>query len=122
MTCENREALDLFAVSHAIDVRLLKILVFGENAAAVTPPFNLANRKSYHIKEWVAKAQWDVDGLARGLPLNNEYPNPRWRINLNGKLLREPLAEISPSLAEPGIAHMVRDFSGWLRALDDPCH
>ena len=122
MTSENREALDLFAVSHAIDVRLLKVLVFGENAAAATPPFNIANRKSYHIKEWVAKAQWDVDGLARGLPLNNEYPNPRWRINLNGKLLREPLAEINPSLAEPGIAHMVRGLSGWLRAPDDLCH
>jgi len=106
MTCENRAALDLFAVSHVIDVRLLKVLVFGKNASAATPPFNIANRKSYHITEWVAKAQWDVDGHPRGLPLNDEYPRPRWRINLNGKLLREPRAEIRPSLAEPGMAHM----------------
>lgn len=122
MTCENRVAIDLFAVSHAIDVRLLKVLVFGENAAAVTPPFNIVDRKSYHITEWVAKAQWDIDGHSRQLPLNHEHPSPRWRINMNGKLLREPRAEISPSLAQPGIAHMVRGFSGLLRPLADPCH
>lgn len=106
MTCENRVALDLFTISDVINVRLLKVLVFGENAAAASPPFNIANRGSYHIKEWVAKAQWDVDGHARELPLNDQRPRPCWRINLNGKLLREPKAEISPSLAEPGIAHM----------------
>ncbi len=107
MTCENRGALNLFAVSHVIDVRLLKVLVFGKNAAAAIPPFAMANRKSYHITKWVAKAQWDVDGQAKGLPLSNEHRRPRWRIKLN---------------AEPGIALMVRGFSGWLRPLADPCH
>ena len=112
MTCENLEALDLFAVSHAIDVRLLKVLVFGTNAAAATPPFTMANRRSYHITKWVAKAQWDVDGQATGLPLSNEHRRPRWRIKLNGKLLRDPGAEISHSFTEPGIALVVRGFSG----------
>ena len=124
MTCEARVALDLFAMSDVIDVRLLKILVFGENAATVTPPFNIASRKSYHIKSWVAKAHWDVDGHARGISPNPsaEHPRPRWQINLNGKLLREPWAEISPSLTESGIAHMVRDFSERLRPICRPCH
>jgi hypothetical protein len=118
MTCENQVAIDLFAVSHVIDVRLLKILVFGKNAAAATPPFTLADRSSYHIKEWVAKALWDADGHARQLPLSDEHRRPRWRIKLNGKLLRDPKAEISHSFAEPGIAHMVRGaFSGWIRPL-----
>jgi len=106
MTCENRVAIDLFAVSHAIDVRLLKVLVFGKDAAAATPPFTIADRKSYHIKEWVAKAQWDVDGHAKELPPSDQHPRPRWHIKLNGKLLREPCAEITHSFAEPGIAHM----------------
>ncbi|KAI9431411.1 hypothetical protein H4582DRAFT_2079027 [Lactarius indigo] len=103
MTCENRAALDLFAVSHVIDVRLLKVLVFGKNAAATTPPFTMANRKSYHITKWVAKARWNVDGQAKGLPLGDEH---RWRIRLNGKLIRDPCAEMNHSFAEPGIALM----------------
>ncbi|KAH9020215.1 hypothetical protein EDB85DRAFT_2153196 [Lactarius pseudohatsudake] len=103
MTCGNRAALDLFAVSHVIDVRLLKVLAFGKNAAATTPPFTMANRKSYHITKWVAKAQWNVDGQAKGHILNGEH---RWRIRLNGKLLRDPSAEMSHSLSEPGIALM----------------
>ncbi|KAH9165690.1 hypothetical protein EDB89DRAFT_2008097 [Lactarius sanguifluus] len=103
MTCENRAALDLFAVSHVIDVRLLKVLAFGKNAAATTPPFTMADRKSYHITKWVAKAQWNVDGQANGLLLNGEH---QWRIRLNGKLLRDACAEMSHSFAEPGIALM----------------
>ena len=113
MTCENQVAIDLLAVSHVIDVRLLEVLVFGKNAEAASPPFTMADRKSYHIKEWVAKAQWDVNGHAKELPLSDEHRRPHWRIKLNGKLLRNPSAEISHSLAEPGIAHMVRDFS-WI--------
>jgi len=66
----------------------------------------MADRKSYHIKEWVAKAQWDADGRARELPLSDEHRLPRWRIKLNGKLLKDPKAEITHSFAEPGMAHM----------------
>ena len=119
MTCENQVAIDLLAVSHVIDVRLLKALVFGKNAETAGPPFTLADRKSYHIKEWAAKAQWDPNGHAKELPLNDEHRRPRWRIKLHGKLIRDPSVEISHSLAEPGIAHMVRGFSGLLRPLSD---
>ncbi|KAH9037011.1 hypothetical protein EDB84DRAFT_1577663 [Lactarius hengduanensis] len=120
MTCGNRAALDLFAVSHVIDVRLLKVLAFGKNAAATTPPFTMANRKSYHITKWVAKAQWNVDGQAKGHILNGEH---RWRIRLNGKLLRDPCAEMSHSLSEPGIALMaVQPTSSNLGGNEAPSH
>ncbi|KAI9451460.1 hypothetical protein BJY52DRAFT_1226623 [Lactarius psammicola] len=99
MTCEDRRALDLFAVSHVIDVRLLKVIAFGNNAAAAAPPFTLRNRESYHITNWVATALWNVDGHAI-------QENGRWRIRLNGRLLRDPGAEITHSFAEPGLALM----------------
>lgn len=112
MTCENRVAIDLFGVSHALDVRLLKVLIFGKDAASATPPFTIVDRKSYHITEWVAKAQWEVDGQIKELPPSDLHPNRRWHVKLNGKLLRDPSAEITHSFAEPGIAHMVRCLSG----------
>ena len=111
MTCENQVAVDLFAVSHVIDVRLLKVTVFGKNAAAATPPFTMADRSSYHMKEWVARALWVADGHARELPLSDKHRLSRWRIKLNGKLLKDPKAEITHSFAEPGMAHMVRGAS-----------
>jgi len=102
MTCEDREALDLFAVPHVIDVRLLKVLAFGRNAAAAAPPFTLRNRKSYHITNWVATALWNVDGHAIQV-----QENGRLRIILNGRLLRDPGAEITQGFAEPGMALLV---------------
>ncbi|KAI9437276.1 hypothetical protein H4582DRAFT_1959002 [Lactarius indigo] len=100
MICEDREALDLFAVPHVIDVRLLKVIAFGKNAAAAAPPFSLKNRRSYHITNWVASALWNVDG-------HTVQENAgRLRIRLNGRLLRDPGAEISKSFAEPGMALM----------------
>ncbi|KAI9451459.1 hypothetical protein BJY52DRAFT_100985 [Lactarius psammicola] len=97
MTCEDREALDLFAVPHVIDVRLLKVLAFGNNAAAAAPPFTLRNRESYHITNWVATALWNVNG-------HTIQENGRLRIKLNGRLLRDLGAEITHSFAEPGMA------------------
>ncbi|KAH9020217.1 hypothetical protein EDB85DRAFT_533493 [Lactarius pseudohatsudake] len=99
MTCEDHEALDLFAAPHVIDVRLLKVLAFGRNAAAAAPPFSLRNRESYHITNWVATALWNVDGHAI-------QENGRWHIRLNGRLLRDPGAEISHIFSEPGMALM----------------
>ena len=86
MTCENREALDLFAVPHVqvIDVRLLKVLAFGMNAAAAAPPFTLRNCTSYHNTNWVATALWTVDGHAI-------YENGRWRIELHGGSSETPV-------------------------------
>ncbi len=103
MTCEDREALDLFAVPHVIDVRLLKVLAFGRNAAAAAPPFTLRNRQSYHITNWVATALWNVDGHA-------SQENGRLHIRLNGRLLRDPGAEITHTFAEPGMAIMAAGF------------
>ena len=105
MTCENREALDLFAVPHVqvIDVRLLKVLAFGRNAAAAAPPFTLRNRTSYHITNWIATALWTVDGHAI-------YENGRWRIELHGRLIKNPGAEISHIFTEPGLALTVGGF------------
>lgn len=103
MTFEDREALDLFAVPHVINVRLLKVLAFGRNAAAAAPPFTLRNRKSYHITNWVATALWNVDGQA-------SQEEDRWCLRLNGSLLREHGAEITHTFAEPGMAVMVRGF------------
>ncbi len=112
MTCENRGALDLLAVPHVIDVRLLKVLAFGKESTTAAPPFNLTNHKSYHITKWVGRALWNVDGLATGLPPTDKHPHARWCINMNGRLVRDPCAEISHSFSEPGLALMVRSFSG----------
>lgn len=100
MRCQYREALDLFAVPHVIDVRLLKVLAFGKNAALASPPFTLRDRNSYHITKWVATALWNVDSHAT-------WENGRWRIRLSGRLIRDAGAEISHSFAEPGMALMV---------------
>ncbi|KAI9437277.1 hypothetical protein H4582DRAFT_2058272 [Lactarius indigo] len=101
MTCEDREALDLFAVPHVIDVRLLKVLTFGKNAAVAAPPFTLRNRESYHITNWVASALWNVDGHT------TQESAGRLRIRLNGRLFRDPGAEISHIFSEQGMALMV---------------
>ncbi len=121
MTCEHRDALDLLGVPHVIDVRLLKVTAFGKNAAAASPPFSLTNRKSYHITKWVARALWSVDGQVTGLPLTNENSRAFWRINMNGRLVRDPCAEISQGFSESGLALMVRSFSGRLGPLANLC-
>lgn len=99
MACEALEALDLFAVPYALDVRLLKVLAFGRNAAAIAPPFTLKDPTSYHITSWVATALWNVDGHAI-------QENDRWRIGLNGRLLRDPGTEITHVFAESGMTLM----------------
>lgn len=110
MTCVNRVALDLFAVSDVIKIRLLRVLAFGKKAATARPPFTLRNRKAYHITKWVANAHWYADGEDKELPPDDEHPGSRWRTKLNGELRREPYAELSHSFAEPGMAVMVRGF------------
>jgi hypothetical protein len=113
MTCVDRVALDLFAVSDVINIRLLQVLAFGKKAASATPPFKLRNRKSYHITKWVATAQWRADGKDKELPPDDEHPSSRWRSKLNGEFRKEPCAEISHSFAEPGMAVMFRKVSQW---------
>ncbi|KAI9454405.1 hypothetical protein BJY52DRAFT_1417892 [Lactarius psammicola] len=104
MTSESREALDLFAVSRAIDVRLLKALTFGENAGNIHP-FTLRNRSSYHHTAWAARAQWEPNTIWE-LPPSDEHPRARWRIKLNGFLHRDQTVEIIESFKQPGVALM----------------
>jgi hypothetical protein len=107
MTCANRVALDLFSVSDVINVRLLQVLAFGRKAATASPPFNLRNRKSYHMTKWVATAHWHADGEDKKLP-PDERRGSRWLTKLNGEFRRESCAEMSHSFAEHGMAVMVR--------------
>jgi hypothetical protein len=109
MTSETREALDLFAVSHAIDVRLLKVMAFGENAANIHP-FTLRNRSSYHRTDWAAKAEWEAHSHSWELPPSDGQPRARWRIKLNGQLHRDLTIKMSESFEQPGMALMVRSF------------
>jgi hypothetical protein len=105
MTSETREALDLFAVSHAIDVRLLKVMAFGENAANIHP-FTLRNRSSYHRTDWAAKAEWEAHSHSWELPPSDGQPRARWRIKLNGQLHRDLTIKMSESFEQPGMALM----------------
>ena len=109
MTSETREALDLLSVSDAVDVRLLKVMAFGENAANVHP-FTLRNRSSYHRTDWAARAQWEAHSHSWELPPSDDQPRARWRIKLNGQLHRAQNVEIGESFEQPGMALMVRSF------------
>ena len=115
MACADSKALDLFAVSNVINVRLLQVLAFGRKAATASPPFNLKNRKSYHITKWVATAHWHADEeVKKHCPDDaiDGHGNFRWRSQLTGEFRRESDARMSYSFAEPGMAVMVRRLSG----------
>jgi hypothetical protein len=109
LTSEKREALDVFSVSRIIDVRLQKILFFGEQAAAVGP-LNLMNPNSLYRSDLAAsaRARWQPDGRARELLPDEEHPRLRWSIELDGNLHRETGIELNPSFDEPGMALVVR--------------
>jgi hypothetical protein len=103
LTSENYEALDLFAVSHVIDVRLQKVIAFGDRAGVVRP-LTLKDRGSFHRKELAVRANWLRDGDIRTLPSDEHYSRPRWRVKLNGTLQRIGGVELIPSYEEPGVA------------------
>ena len=110
MTSETREALDLFAVSHVIDVRLLKVLAFGQNAANIHP-FILRNRSSYHRTDCDAKTQWEAPSHhAWELSPSDEQPRARWRIKLNGHLYRDQTVKMSERFEQPCMTLMVCIF------------
>ncbi len=109
MTSEGRQELDLFSVSDAIDIRLLKAMTFGENAGNIHP-FTLKNRSSYHRTEWAAKALWEIDADAWELAPSDQYPRPRWRIKLNGELHRDQKVPMGESFEQKGMALTVRSF------------
>jgi hypothetical protein len=110
LTSENYEALDLFSVSHVIDVRLQKVIAFGDRAGIVRP-LTLKDRDSFHRAELVARANWVRDGDVKALPSDERHRRrPRWCVKLNGALQKIRGVELKPSYEEPGVsmAIMVR--------------
>lgn len=103
LTSENNEALDVCSTSHVIDVRLQKVVAFGDRAGAVRP-LSLKNRGAFHNAELAAKAFWDRDIQTKELPPDGQHRRPRWRVKLNGTLQREPKVEMCPSYEEPGVS------------------
>jgi hypothetical protein len=97
MTSESVGAIDLLKVPQILDVRLLKVMAFG-------------NRTNFKRTEWAAHAQWRLDGHPRELPPSMGHPRYRWCIELNGDLHREQGIELPPSHREPNFALMVRSF------------
>jgi hypothetical protein len=108
LTSEQREALDVFAVSNVIDVRLQKVMVFGEQAAAVHPSI-LNDSKSFHRTDLAARStRWQLDGRAKQHLPDAECPRHRWSIELRGNFHRETGVELTPSFDEPGMSLVVR--------------
>ncbi|KAF8485988.1 hypothetical protein DFH94DRAFT_163201 [Russula ochroleuca] len=112
LTSENHEALDLFSPSHVIDVRLHKVVAFGDRAGAVRP-LSLKDHDAFHRVELVAKAKWELpDTQAKELPPNGQHRRPRWRVKINGTLQRNPDVELCPSYEEPGVSMAIVYFVG----------
>ncbi|KAI9439546.1 hypothetical protein H4582DRAFT_1535517 [Lactarius indigo] len=105
MTCESREALDLLAISYAIDVRLLKVLAIGNNATSISP-LTLRRPFSCHRTDWAAIAQWEANSHCSELPPSDEHPKTRWRVELNGMLHRNESVQITESFEQQGKALM----------------
>ncbi|KAI9435636.1 hypothetical protein BJY52DRAFT_1331241 [Lactarius psammicola] len=101
MTSESREALDKLAVSHAIDVRLLKVRASGQNAANIDP-FTLNNRSLYRRTDWAARAQWEANAHCE--PPSDGLTH--WSIKLNGMLHRDQNVSMIESSEEPHMALM----------------
>jgi hypothetical protein len=93
-------------VSHVIDVRLQKVVAFGDRAGAVRP-LSLKDRDSYQRVELAAKANWELDDHTKELPPDERHRSPRWRIKLNGSLQINRSIELSPSYEEPGVSMAV---------------
>ena len=107
LTSENRVALDLLAVSHAIDEQLHKVMAFGEQAVTARP-LSLQNPTVFRRSDLAAKAHWQRDGHPRELPPGDEHLWSHWCIKLNGNLERETNIKLTPSFEDSGMALMVR--------------
>jgi hypothetical protein len=96
MTSNTPEAVDLVSLSHTADVRLFKVLAFGNNANS-TRPLTLKDRGSYHHKDTIAEVRWEVDGIPEERTMNQ---GPRTRVVLNGEFRRKEGVEIRPSFSQ----------------------
>jgi hypothetical protein len=95
MTSNAPEAVDLVSLSHTADVRLFKVLAFGNNADS-TRPLTLKDRDSYHHKDTIAEVRWELDGR----PEDQERSSLRTRVVLNGEFRRKEGVEIRPSFSQ----------------------
>ncbi|KAI9463269.1 hypothetical protein BJY52DRAFT_1350558 [Lactarius psammicola] len=109
LTSESRQALGLFAISHTIDVRSLKVMSFGENAVN-TYRFTLRNCSSCHRTDWAANTQWEANARAWGLRPSHEHPRGHWRIKLDGMPHRDQSVKMTESVEQPGIVHVACSF------------
>lgn len=109
LTSENYEALDLFSVSHVIDVRLQKVMAFGDRAGIVRP-LTLRDRDAFHRAKLAARANWVRDGDVQALPPDEHHRRPCWRVRLNGVLQRIHGVELIPSYEEPGVSMAIMYF------------
>jgi len=112
LTSENFEAIGLLSVPHVIDVRLQKVMDFGDRAGAVRP-LNLRDHGAFFNAKLVAEANWEVDGHVKELPTNEQQRRPRWRIKLKGMLQRKPEVELTPSYEEPGVGVAITYIVGF---------
>jgi hypothetical protein len=96
-------------------------MAFGEQAGLVRP-LTLRDRRSFHRSYHASRARWELDGHAQELLPDEEHARPRWRVKLNGQLLREPRVELAPSFEEPGMALMVSGPRPLARSLHDRLH
>ncbi|KAI0255033.1 hypothetical protein BJV78DRAFT_813439 [Lactifluus subvellereus] len=105
MTSETREGLDLVAVPDVIDVRLFKVMGFGEKGKVIRP-ISLMNRSSLHRSDLAAEARWKLDDYPMELPTSDVHPRTRWRISLNGELHRKAGIQLTPSFDGPSMINM----------------
>ncbi len=87
---------------HVIDVRLQKVMAFGDRARVVCP-LTLKDRDSFQRAEPAAKAIWERDGDVKELPPDEHHKLSRWRVKLNGALQKIHGVELIPSYEGPGV-------------------
>jgi hypothetical protein len=103
MTSNTPEAVDLVSVSQFADVRLFKVLAFGDNANT-TRPLTLKDRGSYHHKDLIAEVRWELDCRTEERTMNQAGSPLRTRVVLNGEFRRKEGVEIRPSFTQGDLA------------------
>jgi hypothetical protein len=102
------EAIDLVAVPQVIDVRLRRVIAFGQDG--VNRLFTVAGLTTLRRTDWVAKAQWELEGQPTHLPPDEEHARSHWCIKFKGELHQDNKFELTKSLRKEDHAVMVRSF------------
>ena len=109
----------MLAVSHVIDVRLQKVCSFGTQVGVFRSFGGPFKRPSVPPENYAARASWERDGPVQKLLPDKEHPRSRWRVKLNGKLVRAPSVELTPSVEVPEMTLKVRDPEHLVMTLHD---